>query len=123
MIPPYSHAVSTERLWATAHVVEGERRHVSRGDGRFAQLWVTHEATISAAILLLHAVIGLAMYHSRAVAALHGILAMGVAAGVAMTRRPAEAAAAAAYLAGSDVLWRVCSAPIPYEGGKYAVAI
>jgi hypothetical protein len=69
-----------------------------------------------------HAVLGVVMKQSPAAATAHAVLVLGAGMLVAATGRARYAVELAAYIAGSEVLWRMTSAAIPYESAKYAVA-
>lgn len=70
-----------------------------------------------------HAVLALVMYRFRLLAFAQGVVAVSAALWLAYRMGARGALAGAAYVAGCDVLWRVCSSPFPYEGGKYGVAL
>ncbi len=71
-----------------------------------------------------HALLGLAMQRSPVIATLHALLAVGVGAVVtAFGSRPQRATYFAAYIVGAEVLWRMSSAHVFWEFGKYATAL
>lgn len=73
------------------------------------------------ALLAMHAAMAIAMEQSSTLATLHAYVAIGAAACVALlSRRPELAACAAAYVVGSEVVWRMARASTFYEIGKYA---
>ena len=103
-------------------------QHVIVGDPGTAARWPaarTVAATIpiaTLAVLALHVPLGLVMIDSPAVATVHAILAITVGLLLAaFGRRVERIVYAAAYITGSDVLWRMCRADLPWEVGKYAV--
>lgn len=76
-------------------------------------------------ILLLAAHVPLALLMDRVgmLATAHALLVLGFGVwAVAMSNRPDRVAAVCAYVAGSEVLWRMTSAAIPWEIGKYGTA-
>jgi hypothetical protein len=76
------------------------------------------------ALLLLHVPLGYAMHQSRALATAHAatVILYGIYRAVVGTSAT-EIACIASYVAGAEVLWRMSSASIPHETGKYAVII
>ncbi|MBV8762205.1 MAG: O-antigen ligase family protein [Deltaproteobacteria bacterium] len=77
-----------------------------------------------AALAVAHVLLALVMRATPAIATAHALLAVGVCAIIAATtRRLANIPLLVAYLAGCEVLWRMCYANIFWEFGKYAVAL
>ena len=75
-------------------------------------------------LLLVHVVGGLAMRELPVLATVHAIAALAVSLAVVIRgTRAADALCAIAYLAGSEVLWRMTQATVPWEYAKYAVAL
>lgn len=95
----------------------------------FAPAWPRRAARLQgealrfALLAVAHAGLGIVLQRYPILAALHGVVAVLGGAYVAARSTPQAALAAAAYVSGSDVLWRVCGAPFPFEGGKYGVAL
>ncbi len=73
--------------------------------------------------LLLHAVFALLVWRSPLLGTLYGGVTLGLAAWVGLRRSPAEALCLAAYIAGTEVLWRMSRAQLPWEIGKYGVVM
>jgi len=72
----------------------------------------------------LHVPLGLLMYRVPTIATLHAVLTITVAACLALSKRGDRVVYAAAYIAGSEALWRMCQAAIFWEeSGKYAVLL
>jgi len=63
------------------------------------------------------------MHRVTAVATMHAVLTIAVATFLALNGRLDRVVYAAAYIAGSEVLWRMCSAAVFWESGKYAVIL
>ena len=86
---------------------------------------VSREPGVAAvAFLGAHLLLGPLIYQSPALATLHALLTLGF--GLRWIRGGADlpkVAAIAAYAAGSEVLWRMSSARLPWEYGKYAVVL
>ena len=76
-----------------------------------------------AAVFAAHAILGLAMHTSVAVASLHAFVTLAAALAFSLTtRRSLNILLCGAYVTASEVLWRMCDAMIFHEMGKYAVA-
>ncbi len=72
-------------------------------------------------VFLAHAVLGILVFRFRYLATAHALGTFAIGVYWALQRsRPERALYAAAYIAGSEVLWRMCTAQIPWESGKYA---
>jgi hypothetical protein len=75
-------------------------------------------------LVAVHVILGLLMVRWSPLATLHAALAVG--GGLLLAARSSQpalfASYAAAYVAGSEVLWRIAGAKIFWETGKYAVA-
>ncbi len=70
-----------------------------------------------------HLILGIAMSHSGPIANLHAFVTLFIALIVGLTaRQPVSVAYMAAYLVGSEVLWRITHASVFYETGKYGIA-
>jgi hypothetical protein len=74
-------------------------------------------------LVALHIPLGLLMHRVPAVATLHAIVTMAVATFVAFSGRLDRLVYGAAYIGGSEVLWRMCRAAVFWESGKYAVLL
>jgi O-antigen ligase/polysaccharide polymerase Wzy-like membrane protein len=74
-------------------------------------------------LMALHVPLGLVMHFVPAVATGHAVLTVMVATFLALTRPLDRVVYAAAYIAGSEVLWRMSRATIFWESGKYAVIL
>lgn len=72
-----------------------------------------------------HVPLALLAHQIHWVAWCHGIgtIVAGVAAALAAHKRSQWPAYIAAYIAGSEILWRVCEAGLYYEAGKYALTL
>jgi len=68
-----------------------------------------------------HLVLGFAMFYFRQLAGVHALIVFGVGIWAATRKPPVVVACVAAYIAGSEVLWRLMQAPVPYEIGKYSI--
>jgi O-antigen ligase len=78
----------------------------------------------AALALLLHVPLALLVLRAPALGRLHALAVFAVALFWALSRRPpARIAAAALYLAGAEVFWRMTGAALYWEGVKYAVAL
>lgn len=74
------------------------------------------------AFVALHGPLGLLIYSSSYVSALHAVGTLIVGLGLALTgRRRYRVACVGAYIVGAEVLWRMSRTPIFYEFGKYAI--
>jgi hypothetical protein len=72
---------------------------------------------------LAHVPLGLLMHQFNAIATVHAIVTFLIGCGWAIYgRRPERVAYVAAYITGAEVLWRMASADVFWEFGKYAVA-
>ena len=71
----------------------------------------------------LHVPLGLLLHSVPGAATAHAALTIAVAALLAMGGRIDRVVYAAAYIAGSEVLWRMCGAALFWESGKYAVIL
>jgi hypothetical protein len=77
-----------------------------------------------AGMLLVHIAGGLAMRELPVLATVHALLTVVVSLAVVIRgTRVADAICAVAYIAGSEVLWRMTQATVPWEYAKYAVAL
>jgi hypothetical protein len=76
-----------------------------------------------AAFLVVNAGIAVLLVRYSTLALAHLVVCVGVGSLFAMMGRYAYVAAVAAYIAGSEVAYRMVEAPAPYEAGKYAVTI
>ena len=75
-------------------------------------------------MLLAHIVGALAMRALPVLATVHAVVTIGVSLFVVLRgSRAADAICAVAYIAGSEVLWRMTQASVPWEYAKYAVAL
>jgi hypothetical protein len=73
-------------------------------------------------LLAAHAVLGVAMYNFRQSAVVHALLVFAVGLYVVMRKTPVTVAYVGAYIAGSEVLWRLLGTPVPWEIGKYSIS-
>lgn len=71
-------------------------------------------------LFLVHALLALLMSQIAIVATLHALVALGVGVALALAARQKQVAYVAAYIAGSEVLWRMTDADVFWEFGKYA---
>lgn len=77
-----------------------------------------------AGLLAAHCLLGLMMRSSSTLATIHALATVGISLGLAlMSSRPERLAYSAAYLAGSDVLWRATQANVLWEMGKLGLAV
>jgi hypothetical protein len=84
---------------------------------------VDRSVIVLAALLGAHAVLALAMKSSSMLATAHSMITITAALAVAaFGRRLYWIACAAAYLAGAEVLWRMCDAAGPWELSKFGIA-
>lgn len=76
-------------------------------------------------LTILHIPLGLLLYRSSALALFHPLLTffLGLYFAVRKHERLERVAYLAAYIVGSEVLWRMAQSPIPWEFGKYSVSI
>ena len=70
-----------------------------------------------------HVLLALLMYQVPSVATLHAAVTITAGTFLAMSGRVDRAVYASAYIAGSEVLWRMREAAIFWESGKYAVLL
>ena len=69
-----------------------------------------------------HGLLGLVMHRSAAVATMHAVATLlGVFCVALASSRACHVLCAAAYVAGAEVLWRMCEVSLFWELGKYAV--
>ena len=75
-------------------------------------------------LTILHIPLGLLLYLSTSLAMLHPLVtfALGMYFAVSRHKRLERVALVVAYMVGSEALWRMARAPIPWEFGKYAAA-
>lgn len=74
--------------------------------------------------LVAHIPIGLAMHASPTLATAHAALTLAVTIWILFSARsPAPVVAVAAYIAGSEVLWRQTGAAVPWEFAKYLIIL
>src|ERR1051326_6992589 len=79
---------------------------------------------VGAAVAILHAPLAIAMRHwdilatAHALATLLACIAIGI-----FSRRAVYVLGAMSYIAGAEVLWRMCKASIFWEFGKYSVCL
>ncbi len=73
------------------------------------------------AVLGAHAALGFGMFYFHQLAGVHAMVVIGVGLWAATRMAPVFVAGVAAYIAGSEVLWRLLQAPVPYEIGKYLI--
>lgn len=71
--------------------------------------------------MALSALVGLSAHLFPAFATVHAAATVVVGLVAALRRRPEGAVLVASYAAGSEILWRIAGARVPYELGKYAV--
>jgi hypothetical protein len=76
-----------------------------------------------AVVLALHAGLGVAAYGSSAVATAHGLATVLGGVYIGLTGTSGRVLAAVAYIAGAETLWRMASANLLWETGKYAVVL
>ncbi len=80
--------------------------------------------TLAIAVVLLHALLGIAMTYSTLLASAVAAVTLAGALGLAaFTTRIELAVTAAVYVGASDVLWRMTNARIPWESGKYVFSL
>jgi len=71
-----------------------------------------------------HVPLALLMFRMPAIAGVHAAATVLVSAAWATSgAHPSRVLSAVAYIAGSEVLWRMTHAPIPWESGKYALIV
>ena len=81
----------------------------------------TSSGVVLILFVLAHVPLALLLRSWSPLAALHALAALGTGVALALVGRVGRwAAFAAAYVAGAEVLWRMCKAPLPWEVGKYA---
>jgi hypothetical protein len=76
-----------------------------------------------AGLLGIHSVLALAMHQFPTVATIHGWAVGVIAIVLALRAQPAKVAAAGAYVAGADVLWRMTGAGVFWEYAKYLLVL
>ncbi len=74
-------------------------------------------------IVFLHALYGLMIARSSAIATAHALLTLALAIWIALTSTMRRVAFVCAYIAGSEILWRLGKASLPWEFGKYAICL
>ncbi|HWP42237.1 MAG TPA: hypothetical protein VNO14_03300 [Blastocatellia bacterium] len=75
-------------------------------------------------LIIAHAPLGLIAHQSELLATIHAIAALGVGLSIALSGRNIHRVAyVAAYIAGSEVLWRMSKADINWEYGKYSLVV
>lgn len=90
------------------------RPHVSKSPPReLTALWIS-------VILLGHGLYGILLARSVALATLHAMVTFGIALWAAMTSTLRRVAIICCYMAGSEILWRLGKARLPWEFVKYA---
>src|SRR5262249_22980831 len=75
------------------------------------------------AFLAAHIPLGLAMHAVPALSTVHALATLAVGVVWAAAGRPDRVAAVGAFLAGSEVLWRMTGADFYWEGAKYATVL
>ena len=78
---------------------------------------------LMAIVLLAHAVYGLLVTRSAAVATLHAVTTIAIGLWLAGTGSIRRIAIACAYVAGCEILWRIGRASIPWESAKYTIVV
>jgi hypothetical protein len=89
------------------------------------EMWNHKRADLLATLFFAaHVPLAIAMYLLPRVATIHSLVVTAVILGLALrqNKSPQLVAYAAAYVAGSEVLWRMCYASTFWEIGKYAIA-
>ncbi len=82
-----------------------------------------NRAWLATTLAIVHFGLGALMSRSPALATAHAVATVLVAFFVSLlSARPEVAIATAAYVAGADVLWRMCDASVFHETGKYGTA-
>jgi O-antigen ligase len=76
------------------------------------------------AFCVLHIPLALLLAKSATLSTVHGVVAFAIGVWMALTstKRPERVAYAAAYMVGSEVLWRMTHSQVFWEFGKYSVA-
>lgn len=81
-------------------------------------------AALPVALLAGHVVLGWLLSRSKAAAAIHAMTAAVGAFGLTLSvPRPTAVLAVCCYIAGCEVLWRMCGAAIFWESAKYIMAV
>ena len=88
----------------------------SKPPGDVTAAWV-------AVILLGHGLYGILLTRSAALATLHALVTFGVALWASFTSTMRRVAIVCAYMAGSEILWRLGKAVLPWEFVKYAIVL
>jgi O-antigen ligase len=119
----------------------GSMRSIAPGWGTFSgaaqaqQLSVAHPSALfrggsSQAVLIGmlavfagHAALGMAIYSVPEIAGFHAVIVFGVGLHAVARKTPVTVTCVAAYIAGTEVLWRMVEAPLFYEIGKYSVCV
>ena len=101
-----------------------ELRGTSRAARTFGRAW---QGEITAGwvtlILLGHGVYGLLLARSAALATVHALVTFGIGLWLAMTSTMKRVAIVCAYMAASEILWRLGKAALPWEFVKYAIVL
>ena len=101
-------------LWKQRTAIVDASTQVQREPGLIA----------TAVFLVAHLFLGVALYLSDELATLHALATIGIGVLWALIgNKPERIACVAAYIAGAEVLWRMTSANIFYESGKYAIVL
>lgn len=103
----------------TVETIHFGRRYLKRTE---AETWSSSPLMVMS-LLALHAGLGLAMHQWPAVATAHGWVVGVIALTAALSASPARVAMVGAYIAGSDVLWRLSGALVFWEFAKYITAV
>lgn len=74
-------------------------------------------------ILVGHGFYGILLARSAALATLHALLTFGLGLWIAMTSTMRRVALVCAYIGGSEILWRIGKAAVPWEYVKYATVV
>src|SRR5690242_812341 len=76
-----------------------------------------------ASALLIHVPLGILLFNAPSLARIHALVVLAIGLWAAFRWRAEAVACVAAYVVGAEVLWRMASAPIPWEFGKYAITL
>lgn len=91
---------------------------------RAARLYVARHWHLLAGLVAFHAVAGVLMRRYSSIATVIAAVALlGAIFFALMVRRPVHILCIAGYVGGSEVLWRMTRASLPYETGKLAVMV
>lgn len=115
-------SVPTEAILRDRRFVRGfGRRRAAAVKARAAQQ-ESDSLTFFVYLFLLHLPLGVLMYWASPVAIIHPLAvgALGLYRAIQKNERIERVAYVVAYLIGSEILWRMASAPLPWEFGKYA---